>query len=329
MKKISFALLLLVPLAFAAWQSVAATAIMISIIMLAAVFAVGFGIESEELKVLSKDELYQLIVLVLMMIALLGTDGILNVISQSSAFTRGQPTLQDAAMVSLEETHNTLAEYLGVIAATDNNIAKEASKATSCTLSGGGYTVSACGGFTMLGTPFSMSGSIVGYAIAEVAAIKHIVAVSKDYALVLLLPLGIILRTFRFSRGAGGFLMALGISAYIFIPAGIVFVDMLNDHFVDDPESGSEEYIDGTPSVLSFNITSECEPGMPWGGFNEGRATAAYNTLRNELKKYMYVALLKATLGAVTALLFFIGGLRALTALFGAEVDVSAIARFV
>ncbi len=325
MRKLLFVLLVLAPLAFAAWQSVAMMALFVSITLLAAVFAVSMGIQSETLKVLAKDEFYQLIALAIMIAVLFGSDGILNLISQNSALTYSQPTLQDAAIVSLEETQETLGDYLSSISSADNKIAKEASKATSCTVAGGGYSVSACGGFTMMGTPFSLSGSIVGYAIAEISSAKTIVELAKNYALAFLLPLGIILRTFKFSRGAGGFLIAFGISAYLFIPAGVIFVDMLNEQFVSDPASS-----DYTGSLSG--IDPECDSGKTWSvgsNSNEQRAVNTYNNLRGELKKYLYVVLLKATLGPVVALLFFAGGLRALGSLLGAEVDVSAISRFV
>ncbi len=325
MKKILLVLLLLIPLAFASWQSVAAMAIIISMTLLAAVFAVGMGIENETLKALSKDEFYQLIVLALLMVILLGTDGILDAISQSSALTQGQPTIQDAAIVSLDDTYQNLSKCLNTISGTDNSIAIEASKGCSCQLTGGGYSVSACGGFPMLSTPFSMSGSIVGYAIAEVASAKKIITLTKDFALVLFLPLGIILRTFRFSRGAGGFLIAFGISAYILMPAGIIFVDMLNEQFMSDEGAGyRDEY--SNPGGIDVKKCDPCETAF---GSNSDKAVDAYGNLRANLKKYLYIILLKATLGPAVALLLFAGGLKALSGLFGAEVDVSAITRFV
>jgi len=333
MKKLLFVLLLLAPLSFAAWVSVAAMAVMVSVVILAAVYGVAIGIESEELKVLSKDEFFQLIVLVLLIAVFFIGDGMLNAISTNSAFTQGQPTIQDAAIVSLDETYDKLSLNLEKIASSDVNVAKEASRTLSCYITGGGYSVSACGGFTMLGTPFSFAGSLTAYAIAEVSAVKQLVIIARDYALALLLPIGIILRTFRFSRGAGGFLIALGISLYLLVPAGIVFVDMLNEQFLSDPVSS--EYTEDDPSALSFGDPDSsssftgCEAGMPWGDYNEDRAIDAYQKLRTQLKYYLYIGLLKATLGPVVALLLFIGGLRALSSIFGMEVDVSPISRFV
>ena len=200
MKKILLALLLLVPLAFAAWQAVATMAIFISLFLLITVFIVGYGLQNENMKVLAKDEFFQLIALAVMMVVLVGSDGILNAISQNAALTQGYPTIQKAAIASVQDTFDTLSNYLTTLSKTDNNIAIEASKATSCSLAGGGYSVSACGGFTMLQAPFSLAGSIAGFAIAEISAIKLLTQLAMDYAMVLLLPIGIILRTFKFSR---------------------------------------------------------------------------------------------------------------------------------
>jgi len=321
LKTLLFALLF-VPLAFAAWQSVAAMAFMIAAILLAAVYGIAIGIQSEELKALGREEFFQLLALLIMMAVLVGTDGLLSEISKNSALTNGQPTIQDAAIVSLNDTQETLGGYLKSISDSDKSVSKEASKAKSCNLAGGGYSVSACGGFTMFNAPFSLSGSIVGYAIAEVASAKKLIELSKDFVMSLLLPIGIILRTFKFSRGAGGFLIAFSISAYILLPAGIIFVDMLNEQFSTSP--AAEDY-NGSPEAIS----ADCEPGRTYTGSNEDNAIGVYTSLKENIRKYLRVVLLKATLGPVVALFLFIGGLRALSALFGTEVDVSIIARFV
>jgi len=335
MKKIAVILLLLSSLCFAAgpWQAYAGFAILVSAILLATVYMVGIGFDVREIKILAKDEFIQLGVLVVLMIVLMAGDGILNAISTATIFARGEATMQDAAIVSLDQTVEDLASYLSDVESADKEMAREASRSSSCVLSGGGHSVSACGGYSMLATPLSMSGSILGYAIAQVAAVKKLVMISQEFVFVLILPFGIVLRTFKFTRGAGGLLISLGIALYIFIPAGIVFTELLQEKFeyavTSDPDTPaswktiSAAYLDSPDGIH----VEECDAGEPWGNVG-AEAVESYNDMRHDLKGYMYVFMVKATLGPVISLLLFIGGLRAMTALFGAPVDVSALERF-
>jgi hypothetical protein len=335
MRKLALSLLLLCSLCFAAgpWQAYAGFAILISATMLAAVYMIGVGFDVREIKFLVKDEAVQLGVLVVLMIALMASDGILNAISTSTLFARGEANMQDAALVSLNNTIDDLSSYLLEVQQADKKMSKESSRTSSCVLSGGGHSVSACGGYSMLATPLSMSGSILGYAIAQAAAVQKLIMIAQEFVFVLILPLGIVLRTFKFTRGAGGLLIALGIGLYIFVPAGIVFTEVLQEKFeyavTADPDTpaswkaGADPYLDPPGDI----DVEECDAGQPWGNVG-AEAVSAYNDMKHELKGYMYVFMIKATLGPVLSLLMFIGGLRAMTALFGAPVDVSAIARF-
>jgi len=335
MKKLALMLLLLCSLCFAAgpWQAYAGFAILISAMMLIAVYIIGVGFDVREIKFLAKDEGIQLIVLVVLMIALMATDGILNVVSTNSVFAGDEDTMQDAAIVSLDETMDDLSSYLLEVQQADKKMARESSRTASCVLSGGGHSVSACGGYSMLATPLSMSGSILGYAIAQAAAVQKLIEIGQEFVFILILPLGIVLRTFKFTRGAGGLLISLGIAMYIFIPAGIVFSEILQEKFeyavTSDPEipaswkAGADPYLDPPGNI----DVEECEADEPWGNVG-AEAVSAYKDMKHELKGYMYVFMVKATLGPILSLLLFIGGLRAMTALFGAPVDVSALARF-
>ncbi len=332
MRKLVLVLLLIFSLSFATWHTYAVAAIFISLGLLAVILMVGIGFDIREMQILAKDEFYQLLILALLMLVLFGTDGILNALASNAAFARGQDTLQDAAVASLNDTLAGLSDYLANdIADADLEIMKQSSQVSACYVIGGGYSVTACGGYSMLSTPLAMAGSLMGYAIAEGAAIKKLILISQEFAFILILPLGIILRTFRFTRGAGGFLIALAISMYILIPGGIVFADMLHEEFEyqvtasDAPAhlSESEIYLEATAGIDVI----ECDAANPWGGAEEDAVTT-YNRMRLELKKYIYIMLVKATIGPVIAILLFISGLRALTALFGAPVDVSILGRF-
>jgi len=321
--------LFLIPMAFAAWQTVAALAMGISFIILAILFMVGFGFGVNELQLMAKEEFFQLLVLGVLMIALVGTDNILNAISTSPAFAQGYATMQEAAKGIINETMYDMQDTFNSMAGYDRRISIEASKASQCNIMGMGYTVSGCGGYTMLAAPLSMAGGIMGFAIGELSAMTRLIEISEMFALSLLLPVGILLRTLKITRGAGGLLIALGVSLHIMLPAGVIFNEMLAATFLDDPDA-SADYQPGGSAVS----IPECEPGetTPFFGDetkNERNAKDAFRGLKEDIRKQLYTILVRATLGPVISLLMIAASIRALTSIAGAEVDVSAISRFI
>ena len=326
--KTLFMLFLLASLSFAAWESVAALAIVTSLMFIILVYVIGNGFNIEMLKVTAKDEMYQLIALAFLMVILFGANNIIDTFSTAqelvdAGLTGKDANMQTTAMLSINHTLENMSKVYGSIVSIDNAAGKEASQGVSCNLQGMGYFVSGCGGFSMLASPFSLAGSIMGFAIGELNAIYKLIDVSSSYALSLLLPLGIILRTFRITRGAGGFLIAMGISMHLLLPVGILFVDMLGDSFL------ASDYAAGYESATSLgSIDPSCRPGDT-GDYNSNEAIDVYNGLRGDMKSFMFLVLIKATLGPVISVLMMISGIRFLSAIAGAEVDVSALARVV
>lgn len=353
--------LFLVPLAFA-WQTVAALAMMTSFTLLGIIYMVGYGFGVNELKIMAKDELFQMIAVVILMVALIGTDSLLNAISTNDFFIEGDATtMQESAGNIINDTREEMVAIFNTLNSIDRSASIEASKAAQCSIMGMGYSVSGCGGYSMLATPISMAGGIVGFTIGELSAMSRFLLISENYALALLLPLGIVLRTIRLTRGAGGLLIALGIAMHIMLPAGIIFTEKLYDTFVSNDDY-LEDYVpecipkpdllvdvdgysmtcasgwtcrlpDGMDAAdamcpSSFGVHFDCNPGDTGRG-NANDAINGYNIMRSSLREYLVVALLKATLGPVISLLMMASSIRALTALAGAEVDVSAISRFV
>ncbi|NYZ74156.1 hypothetical protein H0O00_03360 [Candidatus Micrarchaeota archaeon] len=345
-------LLLLVPLAFAAWQSVAAMAMATSAILLAGIYIIGFGLSISELQILAKEEFFQLIALMVMIAALWGGDGILNSVSTNMAFAGDAGTMQNASVIILADWRANVSSALGGLAAMDQSISIEASKGGQCNIFGIGYSVSGCGGYSMLAAPLSMAGGIVGFAIAEIASMERLVQISMNYALNFILPLGILLRTFKMTRGAGGFMIALAVSMHIMLPAGIIFNSMLAETFLADQATLAEEgKTPEYPPVPAEATIMECT-GMDTGvigdsegistavktyglaasvdtSTNEGKAVTSYLNMRNALRSYLYAMLIEATMGPILALLLMVASLRALTSIAGAEVDVSAVSRFI
>lgn len=322
-RKTLFMLFLLASFSFAAWQNVAAIAISASLMLIILTWMIGYGFGVEMLKVTAKDELYQLIALAFMIVVFFGANNIIDAISTAPELAGTQANMQTTALVSINNTISNLSTAYSSVQSVDKEIGKAASEGLSCNLQGMGYFVSGCGGFSMLASPFSLAGSIMGFALGELNAVYKLVDVALAYALSLLLPLGIILRTFRITRGAGGFLIAIGISMHILLPVGILFIDMLGDSFLASPLASG--YI-AKPTLSS--VDADCEPGDTGDG-NSDDAISVYNSLRKDMKSFLFLILIKATLGPIVAVLMMIGGLRALSSLAGAEVDVSALARVI
>lgn len=340
MNKLAFFLLLSLPLTFAAWETTAGLAVVASAALLACLFMVGMGFGINELQLMAKEEMFQLIATCVMVALFFGANGVLNTLDQG--FAAGYPDMQSAATALLGDALSQTTAVYDQVVTYDHQIANEGSKGGSCNVLQVGYSVSGCGGYSMLPTPMSMAGNIAGFAVGELSAMLRFIQISDAFSINFLLPLGILLRTFKLTRGAGGFLIALGISLYIMLPLGVIFNEMMASTFINDKNSadGVSAY---QPLASSYTIPScnamDTEP--TFGGndhitcpvsdtsSNEGAASQAYCTLRQDIKGYLYVVLIRATLGPVIALLMMMASLRAISSLAGAEVDVSAISRFV
>ncbi len=321
MRRVLLAMLLLVSLSFAAWQGIAATAMVVSAALLAAMFVVGHGFGIREITILAKDELYQILVLAVLIVALTGSEGILNVFSE--AFSDGTSENLQELSISIVDTSiaNLSADFMQIVN-DDKWITDNAAKSLSCNVMKIGYSVSGCGGFSMISPSLSTAGSLVGFALGELHALKKLLVFGNTFGLTLILPVGIILRTFRFSRGAGGFLMALGVGLYIMLPLGVVFVEEMGSTFREDPDFPAE-YTGDAAGVAGM----ECKPGEVFDV--DEKPIDAFRTLKSDIRKHIYNALIIGTLMPIVSMMFFISSLGFLSQLGGATVDVAALTRLI
>jgi hypothetical protein len=346
MKKLLL-LLMLVPLAFAAappWQATATLAVGVAVALLAVLYVVGTGFGINELQMMAKEEFFQLIAMALMLAVFVGTNSLIDGISTNALFTDcaksgGCDNLSDAATYSLDQSIGAMRTKFESIASFDLATSAQASKASQCTVLEVGYSVSACGGYMLFSTPLSMAGGIAGFALGELYAMKKLIEISSTYSLTFL----------------------LAISMHIMLPAGVIFNDILGATFKSCPPDATgnipatcteltdltgqyttptnNQVVECDPAALKPNIFSSVVTAVTTGGLGnigtlingngEDKAVATYIGLRQNIRGYLYAILVQATLGPVISLLMFAASLRALTSLAGAEVDVSAISRFI
>jgi len=139
------------------------------------------------------------------------------------------PTLINGSLDNI----NQMADNVSLIITSTDKFNKDASMQGSsssfCTLAGMfGASLSGCGSYSVLtsGLPMVLNALVVS--LSELKTILTLLQFSGEYAITLLLPLGLILRIFSFTRGAGSVILAIAITLYFVVPFTIlIYFDLM------------------------------------------------------------------------------------------------------
>lgn len=152
--------------------------------------------------------------------------------------------------------------------------------------------------------------------------------IARDFFFPIVLPLGLFLRTFHVTRGAGGFLIAIAASFYFIYPISVI---VTNGVYANSPLGKVEASFPEPPETITpptagiEDVTGNCNPyDLKFG--------ATFDVIEKLNKKDLVDPLLSlffigGLLSTAINLLAALSGVRALTRIFGIEVDVSALAR--
>ncbi len=323
MKKLAL-VLLLVPLAFAAggWQPLSLLAVMASLLALALIFMVGFALDSRELKALAKEELIQVMATGMLVAAFAATEAFLQ--DTSNNLGGGMP-VADAAKYDLAAVNQSLNTINSRFVGIADSLGKESSKSVFCSFSATSFSVSTCTGFAMLGGPLPLAFQATGTALAEIATLNALLTLGGTLIFTFFFPLGLFLRTFKLTRGAGGLLIGLAVTLYLVLPIGIIAVHEII-------EKGKPAGIDAIVSVSN----EQCNE-YEFGNGNEEAAIKQLEGFITEpagggpsyLQHAIYYVLIEATLllGAVVAIMA--ASVRAISALAGSTVDITPLTRLI
>jgi len=330
-----FCLLLLSQLSFAAgtWMNVAALAVVTSAIILAIVYMLGVGFDVNELKFLAHEEVYQLLATIIMIGVLAGAQAWLDSLTPGLGLPGGLSFQDGSLSVLSNELANQKNAYDGLYDFSVG-LGKQSSKSYYCALEGVGFTANPCNSLRALVSPVSLAFQALSLSITELNSLTTLLNFSKQYAFALLLPLGILLRTFKITRGAGGLFIGLGVALYLFLPMAVLFMNVVldpgnagyNPHFGSAPTYGYGKDDLTLPSASC----DETKFGTFGGGVsydNLDTATAEFNALETKINVYVYLFLIRGTMTTVVGLLTLYASLRAVSKLAGAEIDLSALAR--
>jgi len=340
-----FALLLLVAFAFAdsssppGWMgyvSISGIALLASAMLLIAIYLAGIAANSNEMKFLAHEEFYQWIITALMVGAFLGAVSFSNSLSNGVAESLGFPG-ESTLFIANEIVKNDtvmLSQINMNIVSLANKIGTEASRSAFCSLQGVGIALAGCGGFRMLSTPLTLSSNAVAAGFAELSVMSLLLSIGGTTAVSVLLPAGIFLRIFKFTRAAGGFLIALGVTLHLVLPLAIVFTNVVIEKFVDtNPEYSWNDKIPDVKSCNPWNVLEkDLSVSLDFGGGdttgnNIDTEIDLFKKLVKLIDNYIFQILIKITMKMVISILVMVTAVKYLSSLAGAEIDIMAMAK--
>lgn len=355
---IAFVLIAFSTLSFAQgteWIATAVIALTFSTALIAILYAIGFGFNVEELKIISTEEFYQLIVTAVMIGVLFGSQNFLDTLGTSFGLTQG---IQGTALQKVSDSLNQHQAIFNNLKSFSIELGDQSSRSLYCTWQGIGYNAAACSSFRALAPPVSLSMQALSVAVAELQSLYTLISFAQVYSFTLLLPVGILLRTIKLTRGAGGLFIGLAVSLYLFLPLAVLFMDSVisevripsNTLTINLPAGSrlpAQSVQVTTPGINGRPNYGAPAPGAPdlrlpevscdIGGYvsfangysyaNADEATRIFTQLNNLVYYYLYSFLIEGTIFTIVALLTFITSLRWIAKLAGADVDVFALAR--
>ncbi len=326
-------LILIAPVVFAEganWPIITGLGLVIAITILALMYALGHGFNINELKVLATEEFYQVLVTIVILGGFTAISSVSNEISSGLSTSLGisaGSNMQDAALQMVNENLDNLGTVEVNIRDFATGTNREGSKSAFCALMGTSINIAGCGAFRQLSAPVAIVSSALSVGAAELQSLSSLLSFGQQYALTFLLPLGVFLRSFKFTRGAGGLFLGLAIALYLILPIGVVFMQQLTASFENSHDTFK---FSSRPALPTFadNIIGE---GNACDAFdidsNEDTAKSAFNSVLDSIDFFIYFILIKINIVTVISLLIMVSGLRAAAGMFGVDVDVSSLAK--
>lgn len=321
------------------WHSYAFIAAGAAVGVLTILYALSYLIGSSEMRMLVRQELYQVVATVFIIIFFLSFEAYVHAYMSgllAESFGGEETSHIGYAMDILTENAD---EHWGMIKELTEHLTMAfgsmASSSATCSIMGTSLTYPGCIGIQV---PFS---SLVFATNALVTAMLTsnsqiaLLHLAEDFFFPIMLPLGLFLRCFQFSRGAGGLLIGISAAFYFVFPISILLTEaMLNTAEID---AGIEEPSIPHPKFLSedfandfsgFEIAADCNPlDMDQNAARkQGKRLTGDNgdKLVDPLLFYIFIGGLFNTM---INILITLSAARALSKVFGAEVDISALAR--
>lgn len=343
MKKCLLLLVLLVSLSFAAadWIPFSFLAAFIALTVLILLYMLSYLVSSSEMRMLAKSEMYQVVVTVFLIILFVILDSYSSQLfstiltdlfgSSSSGLNHVDYALKIASDTSDYEWEllAKVTEKLGL------PFGSMASSSATCSILGSSFTYPGCIGVQVASSSVTFATNLMVSALLANNSQIFLLKLASSFFFPVLLPIGLFLRCFQFTRGAGGLLISIAVAFYFALPGAIMLTKGISEKAVADagipnPDFPDIDYLDESfgDELLSFEVNADCNPldMDPKAGRAQAKRLIGDNG-EDLVEPLLYYFFVDGVMTTVLNILITLSVARGLSGVFGSEVDISALAR--
>ena len=296
-------------------------ALMIPLLAIAIAYMASYAFNITSLKASLHDELLQILATGAIALCLIGTQAavdtvFLDAIAKAAKVPASAGTIQEAAIATLGSINADCAATISELQSIGTDLGKEASKGVFCNFMGVGFSINNCSPLNAYRGGLTLASFSSTAALADGYAQQFIINMAKDYAFGLIIPLGLLLRCFKMSRGAGGALIAVGFGFYTVYPTVIVSTTgLLHGNNNSSPQTLPPVY---TCDPMNTDVSQAKGDFLDYGS-----DLTEYTRIRD----IAYLTMVKSLFMSILNMIITLGFIRTFAHMLGSEIDVSSLAR--
>ena len=297
-------------------------------------YMAGKLFESQQLIVSSKMEAMQWIITAILAVSLVILMVPIDDITYSVAQTAGETVTgtdpgtlktQQAAVNTIDDVNSNLVMLTDSMETRIQQLAEQASYTGVCNFWGVGFSISFCSGLNGLQNGLMPAYQMLNITIAELKLFQILVQEGGIIGLYVLLPLGFLLRSFSFTRQAGGMAIAVGLALAIILPLSILFMNSVIEDFFSS--TGVSNTYDTYEMPYFYDSDGKSCDKMSTNWAVDIKPAVDRYTDENTMLQLGYPIILYGLFLTVGSLFIMVTFITSMGAMFGMPVDVSGLMR--
>ncbi len=324
------------------WQTVTLIVLLTMLTVMALIYAVGTGVNSNNLISFARNEFYQLAATAFMLGMLISADWYLNTMLFpafcSTNFLNGTGTytyssfscagdwnaLQNHAVAYARALREQITGYVKTMIHFDILAGAIASMTLMFDIKQAlTFDIVPGAAFRPVMDMFGYALSILSLSIIQLRAQEMLLEFARDYMFAFFLPVGIALRAFPFTRMAGGAFIAISIGFYIVLPLTYLASEQIvRDHCNTYKCSGS------LTLAMAGNARDIIDDMFNRGGSAPSEFVKEM-TYEGDFGPMLYMSVVAAVLLPLMCLIATIMFTRSLASLLGAEIDFTSLVKII